>query len=97
MKQCGADILVLGTQWTQRITGNAFRISLQPDWQIDRGFFNNRQIMACTQILDFGEALSIDLTHVMCRDASVTWEAQKLHESQQIKRLNRVYDDSRRP
>ena len=53
--------------------------------------------MACTQILDFGEALLIDLTHVMCRDASVTWEAQKLHESQQIKRLNRVYDDSRRP
>ena len=53
--------------------------------------------MACTQILDFSEALSIDLTHVMCRDASVTWEGQKLPESQQIKRLNRVYDDSRRP
>ena len=35
---------------TQRITGNAFRISLQPDWLIDTGFFK-RGIMARTQIL----------------------------------------------
>ena len=34
----------------QEITGNAFRISLQHDWQIDNGFFH-RLIMACTQIL----------------------------------------------
>ena len=34
--------------------------------------------MACTQILDFGEASAMDLTHVMCRDASVTWEARKI-------------------
>ena len=33
------DILVLGSQRTQRITGSAFRISFQPDWQIDNGFF----------------------------------------------------------
>ena len=26
-----------------KITGNAFRISLQSDWQIDSGFLNNRQ------------------------------------------------------
>ena len=36
-----ADILVLGPSRTQRITGNAFRFSLQPDWQIDDGFFKN--------------------------------------------------------
>ena len=36
-----ADILVLGPSRTQRITGNAFRFSLQPDWQIDDGFFLN--------------------------------------------------------
>ena len=35
---------------TQRITGNAFWISFQPDWQIHSGIFN-RPIMACTQIL----------------------------------------------
>ena len=34
----------------QEITGNAFRISLQPDWEIDNGFFH-RLIMACSQIL----------------------------------------------
>ena len=45
-----ADILALGRQWTQRITGNAFRIFLQPDWQNDNSFFN-RPIMARTQIL----------------------------------------------
>ena len=28
-----ADILVLDPQWTQRITGSAFRIPLQPDWR----------------------------------------------------------------
>ena len=28
---CGADILVVGPQLTQRITGKAFRISLRPD------------------------------------------------------------------
>ena len=45
-----ADILALGRQWTQRITGNTFRIFLQPDWQNDNSFFN-RPIMARTQIL----------------------------------------------
>ena len=34
-----ADDLVLGPQRTQRFTGSAFRIFLQPDWQIDNGFF----------------------------------------------------------
>ena len=33
-----------------RITGNALRISLQPDWQINNGFFN-RPIMARSEIL----------------------------------------------
>ena len=45
-----ADILALGAQWTQRITGNTFRIFLQPDWQNDNRFFN-RPIMTRTQIL----------------------------------------------
>ena len=44
------DILAMGRQWTQRITGNTFRIFLQPDWQNDNSFFN-RPIMARTQIL----------------------------------------------
>ena len=44
---------------TQRITGNAFRISLQPDWQIDNGFFK-RGIMARTQILYTGGAQNKD-------------------------------------
>ena len=35
-----ANILGLGSQGTQRITGIAFRISFQPDWQINNGFFN---------------------------------------------------------
>ena len=34
-----ADILVLGPSRTQRMIGNAFRISLRPDWQIDNVFF----------------------------------------------------------
>ena len=34
-------------QITQQITGNAFQISLERDWQIDSGFFN-RPIMART-------------------------------------------------
>ena len=46
----GADILVLGPQLTQRITGKAFRICFHPDWQIDNGIFN-WPIMASTQIL----------------------------------------------
>ena len=34
----------LGTQRTQRITGNASRISFQPDWQIDNhGAYSNRE------------------------------------------------------
>ena len=45
-----AHILVLG-QRTQWITGNAFQISFQPDWQIDNGFVN-WPIMARTQILE---------------------------------------------
>ena len=48
--QSSADILVLGPQQTQRITGNALRISFHPDWQINNGFFN-RPIRARTQIL----------------------------------------------
>ena len=44
------DILAMGRQWTQRITGNTFRIFLQPDWQNDNSFFN-RPIMARTQTL----------------------------------------------
>ena len=47
---CGADILVLCPQLTQRITGNALRISIILDWQIDTGIFN-WPIMASTQIL----------------------------------------------
>ena len=38
------------TQQTQRVTGSAFRISFQPDWQIDNGFFK-WPIMARSQIL----------------------------------------------
>ena len=44
-----ADILVLGSQRTQLITGSAFRISFQYDWPIDNGIFN-RPIMSRTQI-----------------------------------------------
>ena len=43
-------ILVLGPQRTQRVTGNACRISLQPDWQIDNSFFD-KEIMARNEIL----------------------------------------------
>ena len=46
--------MLISLFWSQRITGNAFRISLQPDWQINGGFFN-KQIMTHTQILDFGD------------------------------------------
>ena len=45
-----ADILALGPQRTQRITGNTIRIFLQPDWQNDNSF-SKRPIMARTQIL----------------------------------------------
>ena len=31
-------------------TGNAFQVSLQPDWQMDNGMFNN-PVLACTQSL----------------------------------------------
>ena len=46
------EILVLGPQQTQQITGtrNAFQISFHPDWQIDNGFFN-RPTMAHGKIL----------------------------------------------
>ena len=48
-----AEILVLDPQRTQRITGSAFRISLQPDWRSrqtkQRPFFN-WPIVARTQI-----------------------------------------------
>ena len=44
------DNLVLGSLRTQRIIENAFRVSFQPDWQINNGFFN-RPIMARIQIL----------------------------------------------
>ena len=37
-----ADDLVLGPQRTQRITGSAFRIFLQPDWQIDMAFLTGQ-------------------------------------------------------
>ena len=40
------------SQQTQQITGNVFRISLQPDWQIDNGIFkweiNVRTEILCT-------------------------------------------------
>ena len=61
-----ADILVLGPQQTQRITGKALRISFHPDWQINNGIFN-RPIRARTQIQvraqnkDFGALLQTDL------------------------------------
>ena len=42
-----ASILVLGPQRVQRMTGNAFRIFIQPELQIDNGF-SNRPIMAHT-------------------------------------------------
>ena len=45
-----ADILVLGPQGVNFITGNEFQISLQPVWQIDTGFLN-KPIIAHTQIL----------------------------------------------
>ena len=47
---CGADILVVGPQLTQRITGKAFRISLRPIGKLTLAFFN-RPIMTSTQIL----------------------------------------------
>ena len=49
-KQRRDNILVLGTQRTQQITGRTLRISFHPDWQIDNGFFN-RPVMTRTQIL----------------------------------------------
>ena len=61
-----------GPQRTQWITGNAFRISFHPDWQINSGFFN-RPIMTPTQILvlswgiqnkDFGAVSKSGLTRV---------------------------------
>ena len=40
----------LGTQRTQRITGNASRISFQPDWQIDNhGAYSNPETQLETQ------------------------------------------------
>ena len=42
MSESSADILGLGPN-------NAFQISLQPDWQIDNGYFN-KPIMAHTEI-----------------------------------------------
>ena len=49
------DILVLGSQQTQGITRNGFRISLQPDWQMDSCILQilvfNWAIKAHTQIL----------------------------------------------
>ena len=45
-----AEILVLGYKRTQRITGSTFRISFQPDQQIDNGMLY-RPIMGRTQIL----------------------------------------------
>lgn len=44
------DIFVLGPQWAQQITGNAFWVSFQLDWQINNGFIS-RPIMASTHIL----------------------------------------------
>ena len=55
--------------------GTTFRISFQPDWQIDNGFFN-RPIMERTQFLvhrweaqnkDFGAVLKNDLTIIQFR------------------------------
>ena len=39
-KQCRDLCSILGLQRIQRITGGAFRISFQSDWQIDNGFWN---------------------------------------------------------
>ena len=48
--QSSAEVLVLRTLRTQRITGSAFRISFHPDWQIDNAMaFFNRPIIAPTQ------------------------------------------------
>ena len=49
---CEASLisLFLAPQRTQWITGNAFRISFHPDWQMNNEFFN-RPIIACTEIL----------------------------------------------
>ena len=44
----GTETLVLGSQRTLQITKSAFRIFVQPDWQIDNNFFN-RPIMARSQ------------------------------------------------
>ena len=46
-----SQILVLSPQRTQKITGNVFRISFKPYWEIDN-FFLNRPTMARTEILE---------------------------------------------
>ena len=51
------------------ITGNAFRISLHPDWQIDRSFFltsqsSNPGTQVGAQSKDFGTVSQTDLTRV---------------------------------
>ena len=38
----GAGVLVLGFQRTRPITESAFRISFQPDWQIDNDFLTGQ-------------------------------------------------------
>ena len=38
----GSLILVLCAQWTPKITGSAFRISLPPYWQISDGFLRGQ-------------------------------------------------------
>ena len=55
---------------------NCIRISFQPDWQIDNGFFN-KPIMVCTQIVrcrvegtqnkDFSTVSQMDLTRFQFR------------------------------
>ena len=53
---------------TQRITGNAFWISYQPDWQIHSGIFN-WPIMACTQILVHRWGPTTRISVLFCRQA----------------------------
>ena len=53
---------------TQRITGNAFWISFQPDWQIHSGIFN-WPIMACTQILVHRWGPTTRISVLFCRQA----------------------------
>ena len=48
--QSSVDILVKGPQRMEKITGKAFKISFQPDWQTDNGFLNT-PIMVHTQTL----------------------------------------------